>query len=326
MTPSTLTRAEVAEGYRMILGREPESDMVADAQARSFTDLPSLWRALLESEEFAARRGVTEAAQHELVLEPIRTTYTRGPLPIQHEVSPEIMAALVKRIQDQWTRLGEQEPHWSVLTDDRFRAEKLDDEALAAFHASGANEARLISHFEERTGVSAAKGVCVELGCGVGRITRYLAESFDTVIGLDISPGNLALCNAYLDQVGATNVETRQIASLADFEALPEVDFFFSIIVLQHNSPPIQKAILDTILGKIRPGGGVLFQIPTDIVNYSFDAEAYLNSPDTVMEIHALPRQAILELMQKHGLVVRDVAPDGYIGHYGSETFFAVKP
>jgi SAM-dependent methyltransferase len=322
----TLTREQVEEGYRLILGRAPESDGVVNSQARAYDDVTSFWHSLLNSEEFAARRGLTDADQRTLVLEPIKHTYWRGQLPIQHEVSPEVMAALVKRIQEQWTKLGEEDPHWSVLTDDRFRAEKIDDEALAAFHETGADHARLVSLFEERTGVSASKGVCVELGCGVGRITRYLAETFDKVIGLDISPGNLAHCNAYLDQVGVTNVETRQISGLADFEALPEVDFFYSLIVLQHNSPPIQKAILDIILGKIKPGGGVLFQIPTDLINYKFDADAYLASQDEVMEIHALPRTAILGLMQKHGLVIRDIAPDGFIGLYGSETFYAVKP
>jgi SAM-dependent methyltransferase len=321
-----LTHEQVEEAYRLILGRAPESAAVTDAQAKAFSDLPTFWKVLLESEEFGARRGLTEADQRQLVLEPIGQTFWRGKQPIQHDVSPEIMAALVKRIQEQWTRLGEEDPHWSVLTDDRFRADRITDEARAAFNKSGAKHARLISLFEERTGVSASKGVCIELGCGVGRVTRYLSEIFDKVIGLDISPGNLALCNAYLEQVGVTNVETRQISGLADFEALPEVDFFFSMIVLQHNSPPIQKAILDIILGKIKPGGGVLFQIPTDLVDYQFDAEAYLASPDQVMEIHALPRTAILELMQKHGLVVRDIAPDGFIALYGSETFYAVKP
>lgn len=326
MSQPHLTRAEVTEAYRLILGRDPESDSVADAQAKAFTDLQSFWRTLLESEEFARSRGLTEVQRRTLVLDPINHAFWRGQLPIQHDVSPEIMEALVKRIQEQWTRLGEEDPHWSVLTDDRFRAEQLNEEALAAFNNSGADYARMISLFEHRTGVSASKGVCLELGCGVGRITRYLAGAFDKVIGLDISPGNLALCNAYLDQVGVTNVETRQIGNLADFETLPEVDFFYSVIVLQHNSPPIQKAILDTILGKIKPGGGVLFQIPTDLLDYAFEAETYLASPDEVMEIHALPRQAILELMQKHGLVVRDIAPDGFIGLYGSETFYAIKP
>lgn len=326
MTQPHLTRAEVTEAYRLILGRDPESDGVVEAQAQAFTDLPSFWRTLLESEEFAKGRGMTETDRRILILDPINHAFWRGQLPIQHDVSPEVMTALVRRIQEQWTRLGEEDPHWSVLTDDRFRAEKLDEAALEAFNNSGADYARMISLFEHRTGVSASKGVCLELGCGVGRITRYLAGTFDKVIGLDISPGNLALCNAYLDQVGVTNVETRQIGSLSDFEALPEVDFFYSVIVLQHNSPPIQKAILDVILGKIKPGGGVLFQIPTDLLDYSFDAETYLASQDEVMEIHALPRQAILELMQKHGLIVRDIASDGFIGLYGSETFYAIKP
>lgn len=326
MFRNSLTREQVEDGYRLVLGRPPESEHTIETQRIRHADFPQFLRSLLESEEFASRRGLTEAEQQSLFLQPINKSFWTGRPQIQYDVNPDVMERLVHRISEQWTRLGEQDPHWSVLTDDRFRADKINAESLAAFNESGRHYASIIAHFEQRTGSPASKGVCLELGCGVGRITRHLAETFESVLALDISPGNLALCRAYLAEAGLTNVQARQIVTLSDFETLPEVDFFYSMIVLQHNSPPIQKAILDVILSKVRPGGGALFQIPTDLIDYEFDAERYLASNDEIMEIHALPRQVIFELLDKHGLKIRDVAADGFIGIYGSETFYAVKP
>lgn len=320
-----LTRDQVEDGYKLVLGRAPESDTVVELHQQNYSDERALWVALLNSDEFVNKR-FDERERRKFVLQPIRQRYEVRDAKIQHEVSADVMSRLVKRIQDQWTLLGEEDPHWSVLTADQYRAEKLDAQALASFNESGRDHAGLIEHFETRTGSVASKGVCLELGCGVGRVTRFLAGIFDEVVALDISPGNLALCNSYMAEQGVTNVTPRQISTLSDFENLPEFDFFYSIIVLQHNSPPIQKAILDAILGKIRPGGGALFQIPTDLLNYTFDAESYLASKDEVMEVHALPRHVVFELLAKHGLEIRDVAADGFTGLYGSETFYAVKP
>ncbi|MDQ3125032.1 MAG: hypothetical protein M3Q74_05435, partial [Pseudomonadota bacterium] len=90
-------------------------------------------------------------------------------------------------------------------------------------------------------------------------------------------------------------------------------------------TPPIQKFVLDTIFSKIRPGGGALFQIATDLLGYSFDAEAYLQTPDLGMEMHSLPRPVVLKLLSSHGLNVAELTPDNFTGMYGSETFYVKK-
>src|SRR5438132_1823888 len=47
-------------------------------------------------------------------------------------------------------------------------------------------------------------GTCVEVGCGPGRMTRHLADRFDRVVAVDVSPEMLALARGY---VTAPNVE-----------------------------------------------------------------------------------------------------------------------
>lgn len=319
-----LTADLVEESYRGLLGREPESDAVVETQIRHHSTLNRLLAAIAQSAEFG--RSSNKKLRNDTVMAGLRDAYWTLPGEIEHEVSNEAMVRLVDRIRAQWTLLGETEPHWSVLTNDEFKSDQLTEAAVDAFYRSGEDSARIIDLFEQRTGVKARHGVCLELGCGVGRITEHLAKRFDQVIGVDISPGNLKLCNERMAAVEAQNVTTRSVSGIEDFDALPDFDFFYSVIVLQHNSPPIQKAILRTLLGKIRPGGGALFQIPTEMSGYAFAVEPYLASPSPNMEVHGLPKAVVLDEIRRAGLNIVDLMPDSWTDIFGSYTFYAVKP
>ncbi|MFC5343772.1 class I SAM-dependent methyltransferase [Brevundimonas staleyi] len=315
-----ISAEEVVQGYNLILGRNPESEAVIEGH-RSHADRLTLWRVLASSEEFAAGSPAEAAAQ---VIQ-ARTLFD-GPWPIQHEANPEQLAAMTARIERAWSRLGEEDPYWSVLTADRYRGETVEAAVLEEFWASGRRHAGLVDVFERRTGRVPTRGVCLEIGCGVGRVTGPLAERFDEVIALDISPGNLAICERRMADLGLDHVDCRRIAGLDDFDRLPEADFVFSTHVLQHNPPPVQRSILRSVLTKIRPGGAILFQVPTDVPGYSFDIDAYLHSPEMGLEMHALPRAVVLADIREAGLELLDVTPDPFTGVAGSMTFYAGRP
>ena len=247
------------------------------------------------------------------------------PRPVESEVEPAVLAALFARTQAQWRKLGETDPHWSVLTHDSYRAGRIDAAARAEFYETGRGNADLVELMEQRTGLSLGRGVCLELGCGVGRITRHLAAKFERVIAVDISPGNLALAGEYLAEEGVTNVDLVLMEDIAEIESLPAFDVLFSLIALQHNSPPVQDHILDRLLAKIRPGGGALFQAVTNLPGYGFVAADYLAGGDEVMEIHALPQVRVSGLLRRHGLDLHEVAMDAWLDAYGSNTFFATR-
>ena len=318
-----VTEHEITEVYRSLLGRDPESERVIASHLDRQISLSEFIDIVLVSDEYSKR---VREGENAVVMSVLRQSYWTLPGEIEHEVSNEAMGRLVDRIRAQWTLLGETEPHWSVLTNDEFKSDQLTEAAVDAFYKSGEDSARIIDLFEQRTGVKARHGVCLELGCGVGRITEHLAKRFDKVIGVDISPGNLKLCNERMAAVEAQNVTTRSVSGIEDFDALPEFDFFYSVIVLQHNSPPIQKAILRTLLGKVRPGGGALFQIPTEMSGYAFAVEPYLASPSPNMEVHGLPKAVVLDEIRRAGLNIVDLMPDSWTDIFGSYTFYAVKP
>ncbi|WP_309627539.1 class I SAM-dependent methyltransferase [Brevundimonas sp.] len=308
----------------MILGRDPESQSVIDDHVAHYTTQTDLNAAMRDSDE--VRRRFENAATSLRASPYLGASHrvTRGV--VEHETDPQTLAAMLARIQDQWTTLGETEPMYSVISQPEFLTANLDDRALQLFRTGGAQEAADVDLFASRAGVGVRHGVCLELGCGVGRITRHLAGRFEHVFALDISPGNLAACEAYMAEIGVTNVTTVLIRSLDDFDALPPADCLYSFIVLQHNPPPIQKQMLRKLFAHLRPGGVALFQIPSDMKGYAFDAASYLASPPPEMEMHGLPRPVVLAEMQRAGLVVLDVVPDDCLGEYGSFTFFGARP
>ncbi len=313
------TDNDIIQAYRLVLGREPETTAIVEDHRRNHARIQSWRDAVFNSDEFVERFVKPAAvAAMDKVLYAERTQ-------VDHQVSGETLSLMLERIRRQWTELGETEPLWSVLSTPEFKKANLNDERIAELRQSGQREASLVSVFENRLGIPLPKGVCVELGCGVGRITRFLAERFDKVIALDISPGNLAMCEEYMRSSGAHNVETRLMSSLSDFDGLPEFDFLFSVITIQHNPPPIQKLILRALLSRIRPGGACVFQLPTHIPGYVFDAGAYLEEQAGEMEMHSLPTPVVLDELRRNRLKLIDVVPDPFIGGIGSFTFFATR-
>jgi hypothetical protein len=127
-----------------------------------------------------------------------------------------------------------------------------------------------------------------------------------------------------MDREGIANVELVLLQSLEGLSALPEADFFYSVITLQHNPPPIQRFILDAVIGKLRPGGGFLFQTQTYHPDYRFEIENYLKSPVDRMDMHSLPMHAVMEVLAAHGCTVREVMQDFWTGRLGSHTFFGL--
>jgi SAM-dependent methyltransferase len=314
---SEITAETVRIAYRLLLGREPESTAVVDEKLATVSTYIDLRNAFIESGEF---RNQFPSTGDEL-----NRVYWNLPGDVAVDVAPDMLAKLLARLSGQWKKLGESDPYWSVLTHDDFRLQGMDARRLEEFYATGRASADLIELFEKKTESTVRRGVCLELGCGVGRITARLAEKFDRVLAVDISPGNLNICRRYMDKLGIKNVETVLLESPGQLAELGAFDFFYSVIVLQHNPPPIQKSLLENVLKNVRYGGGCLFQTCGSLRGYSFSPEAYLQTKEDVMDIHCLPKPVVLRLLHENRLQVRDVEMDPWVGAFGSYTYFATK-
>lgn len=237
------------------------------------------------------------------------------------------MARLYARIAASWQAMGETEPHWSVITAEAFRQETLEAQMAAFLDMGRGNRERVVAALG-RHGVDFADiRTVIDFGCGVGRVSAAFAEKGCAVTGVDISAAHLAEARATFDRAGLQAADFVQLAALEEIEALPQVDLVFTLIVLQHNPPPIIAAILRRLLGRVRPGGFIYFQVPTYREGYSYDVQADLDSPEGHMEMHVLPQWAAFDILRQAGFSLLEVIEEAscWDPAFRSQVFLAQK-
>jgi 2-polyprenyl-3-methyl-5-hydroxy-6-metoxy-1,4-benzoquinol methylase len=316
--------------YRAILGREAESENIVQQTSERLSTAEDLLREFLGSAEFQSRslqfqsRSLQGAAKQR----PSGLKNTDQSLSearrIDVDVSETQQKALFSRLSAQWRTLGYEDPFWSVLTHDEYRAPHFDENIREEFYSTGVDFARLVDTFCTRNYIGIPRGTCVELGCGVGRITIHLAKRFDKVIAVDISDGNLQHCKTVAENLGVKNIEYLLLRTPDELSAIDYHDFFYSMLTLQHNPPPIQKYQLELILSKLRIGGAFLFQTQTYCPGYSFNVDQYLASPTDIMDMHSLPMHEIFLIIEILRLRIREVVMDSYTGRPGSYSLFGL--
>jgi trans-aconitate methyltransferase len=313
-----LSREEVLMAYRFILGRDPESESVIEHYRQFCPDLPTLRRYFINSEEFHSRE-----------LSPMADI--QAPLSIDLELPAPLLQRFFRRVEDTWQALGRTEPHWSVASCAQFRADKFVSHA-SEFYATGKRDAdRLVACLLRNRIDPAGISSCSEYGCGVGRVTAWLASRFPHVYGYDISSPHLQSARQYLAQKGITNVQLLKLDSLSSLCSLESVDLLYTIMVLQHNPPPVMFHVLRMLLRSLKADGIAYFQVPTYAVGYQFSALEYLraSSPSAAsdLEMHVLPQVAIFDLLREQECRVLEVQPDSYVGsaQWVSNTFLVRK-
>jgi SAM-dependent methyltransferase len=139
-------------------------------------------------------------------------------------------------------------------------AARTDDDRMIGKAASG--RAQLESLFAELGAEPHGEGTCLEIGCGVGRMTEHLAAGWPQVIGVDVSPAMIERARERL--AGRDNVELR-VSDGERFEGVSaaSIDTVVCFGVVQH-LPTRQVAVtmLDEIARVLRPGGEAFVQLP----------------------------------------------------------------
>jgi len=133
-----------------------------------------------------------------------------------------------------WQLLGETDPYWAVLTDERFRSDQLNDDRLEDFYSSGQQYVDLLLDIIRRQiDPKFAPRSALDFGCGVGRIAIPLARFCEQVVGVDVSEGMLAKARER-----AVNQKLMQVTFLVGDDQLSMIDTQFDLvhtfIVLQH--------------------------------------------------------------------------------------------
>lgn len=218
-----------------------------------------------------------------------------------------------ERHRRQWEALGASDPYWAVLTDPTKRHGKWDKEE---FFRTGAREIDGALSRAAAFGMPIRSGIALDYGCGVGRLTRALAERFERVIGVDISAAMLAQARAAT--AGVTNIQYLRtdgetLAGIAD----GSVDLLYSCIVLQHAPRATQRRIVREFCRVLRPGGTLIFQTPHRqnlrdpagrrhflLGSVARRLRSLGRNQSGLMEMHTLPRRQVERLLETGGVAL----------------------
>ena len=293
----SVTREDVFWCYRNILDRDPESEQAVTAHL-PIQDFKQLVLILLSSEEFQSslRNVKLSGFGAGLSLPPVLDRLT-----IDVQASAAELKQCAAKIKAAWEHLGVEKAHWSVLSNDAFLPDNL-AASIDSFWASGEIEvSQVIRALGQYVSGQLGDGVCVEYGCGTGRLTSNFAKQFKVVHAYDISRIHLEHARARAAAVGVANIEFHECAQ--DFRvAITPCDFFYSRIVLQHNPPPVILELIRIALTQLNPGGIAMFQVPTYIVGYRFKLSEWLAMDHKLdMQMHCLPQEAISRVISSTG-------------------------
>jgi SAM-dependent methyltransferase len=310
--------------YRSLLGRVPDpAGFDVHMKGLRDTGLVQTLDEFVSSQEFRGR----------IVAPPSSVALVHKPaMNVQVQLSQADKGKLWAHVSRVWNGLGETELYYSVLTSPNFRtAEIQQPDRIESFYATGSNDMGYFDAFLQRnSAILPSATVVAEFGCGVGRVTRLLARRFSKVLAFDVSASHLRAAQERIRSEHINNVEFVMLAEPSDLDRLKDIDLFFSLMVLQHNPPPIIADILEHACRGLNPDGIAFFQVPIYALNYTFIAEDYFEESykKTEMEMHFIPQIEIFKIFQKLDIVPLEVLQDGLVGNYDrwiSNTFLVRK-
>jgi SAM-dependent methyltransferase len=223
----------------------------------------------------------------------------------------------LKELQRNWEELAQIDPLWAICTDPNKRNRQWTQEE---FFATGHKEIKAVLGYAARVGLCIDKtSPALDFGCGVGRLSRALAEYFPECCGVDISPTMISMaqqlnrdCPRCYFQL---NVDS-QLERLQD----NYFGFIYTSLVLQHIAPPCSHQYIAELVRVLKSGGVLVFQVPETLrANSITKARARLGLRSRLqsilgrkklcdMEMHCIKESVIRKLIARNPARIVDVA------------------
>ena len=100
----------------------------------------------------------------------------------------------LRELAQDWEEFAKTDPLWAILISREKRGNKW---RIEDFFKTGLDEVNGIMREVESMNLKIGHGRALDFGCGVGRLTRALANYFDEVSGVDISEPMIQLAEKY---------------------------------------------------------------------------------------------------------------------------------
>ena len=255
------------------------------------------------------------------------------------------------RLQRSWERAARADPFWAILTIPNKRGRWDPDE----FFAWGRDEVDGVMAYLAGLAVTPT-GPALDFGCGVGRLTQALAGRVDPVHGVDIAPSMIRMAERYNRHAERCQYHLNDRDDLALF-ADGTFGFVYSNITLQHMEPRFASRYITEFLRVLRPGGILVFQLPTTPLAVWTEPAAEPPTPSRALpkraaravlppavtrrvrrsryayqhrafarlDIHGIPRDEIVALVETHGGRVIDVQADTWQRRWESLRYCVVR-
>ncbi len=223
----------------------------------------------------------------------------------------------LKELQRNWDGLAQADPLWAICTDPAKRNSQWTRED---FFATGRKEIESVLAYTTRIGIHIDKTKpALDFGCGVGRLTRALAQYFPECIGLDISPAMIALARDLNRDLPNCRFQLNEDFQLKSLPA-NYFGFIYTSLVLQHIAGPYSHEYIAEFVRILRAGGILVFQVPERLHADSLTKlrtrlalrsrlQSILGRPKPcAMEMHCIRESVIRKLIARLRARVVDVA------------------
>lgn len=224
----------------------------------------------------------------------------------------------LSHLEKHWDEFGKRVPHWALLE----QPDKWNE-----FYRTGEEDIGWVLSSVRSLGLTPRGAKALDFGCGVGRLTQALANHFEMVCGVDISPAVIELAEKYNRKGDKCRFYANDKPDLRLFEDA-SFDFIYTLITLQHLEPQYIKEYLKEFIRLLVPQGILAFQLPT---GYTSPVKQFVRSVTPMpllnlyrwaryrdvfprMEMYGMRMGVVKRLLAQNGAHVLGVVPDDEAG------------